>query len=132
MRLGMCSRSDGNLEPMITPQWYVNCDNMANCACNVVRNGELKILPEETKQETCWFYWLDNVCDWCVSRQLWWGHQTPAWFVTKKGENKSKNYMENYNRWVVARTGEVSKSGIERAFWVYRLKLVHHMECRVR
>jgi valyl-tRNA synthetase len=135
MRLGICSRSGDILEPMITPQWYVNCDHMAKRACDVVRNGQLKILPEEN--EKTWFYWLDNIRDWCVSRQLWWGHQIPAWFITKKGENKSKNDMENNDRWVVARTEAVSKSGFERAnsyraFWVYRLTLVHHVKCRVR
>jgi len=129
MRLGICSRSGDILEPMITPQWYVNCDNMAKRACDVVRNGQLKILPEEN--EKTWFYWLDNIRDWCVSRQLWWGHQIPAWFVTKKGENLSKNDMENNGRWVVSRTEEVSRSGFERAnsdraCWVYRLTLVHH------
>ena len=107
MRLGLCSRSGDILEPMITPQWYVNCDNMAKRAADAVRNGELKIIPEE--HEKTWFQWLDNIRDWCVSRQLWWGHQIPAWFATKKGETDvSKNDMDHNDRWVVARTEEVS------------------------
>jgi len=62
----------------------------------------LTILPAE--HEKTWYYWLDNIKDWCVSRQLWWGHQIPAWFATKKGEeNIDKNAMENNERWVVAR-----------------------------
>lgn len=105
MRLGLCSRSGDILEPMITPQWYVNCDNMAKRAADAVRNGELKIIPAE--HEKTWFQWLDNIRDWCVSRQLWWGHQIPAWFATKKGETGvSKNDMANNDRWVVARSEE--------------------------
>jgi valyl-tRNA synthetase len=104
MRLGLCSRSGDILEPMITPQWYVNCDGMAKRATDAVRNKELTILPEE--QEKTWFHWLDNIKDWCVSRQLWWGHQIPAWFATKKGESLEKNDMANNDRWVVARSAE--------------------------
>ena len=105
MRLGICSRSGDILEPMITPQWYVNCDSMAKRATDSVRNGELKILPAE--QEKTWFQWLDNIRDWCVSRQLWWGHQIPAWFATKRGEDVDKNDMTHNDRWIVARTEEV-------------------------
>eukprot|EP00978_Attheya_sp_CCMP212_P004890 scaffold10708_cov50-Attheya_sp.AAC.9 len=103
MRLGLCSRSGDILEPMITPQWYMNCDNMAKRAADSVRNGELKIVPEE--HEKTWFQWLDNSRDWCVSRQLWWGHQIPAWFVTKKSEEgMSKLDMAHNDRWIVARS----------------------------
>lgn len=68
MRLGLCSRSGDVLEPMITPQWYVNCNEMAKRATDAVRNKELKIVPAE--QEKIWFNWLDNIRDWCVSRQV--------------------------------------------------------------
>lgn len=102
MRLGLCSRSGDILEPMITPQWYVNCTDMAKRATDAVRNGELKIVPAD--HEKTWFHWLDNIRDWCISRQLWWGHQIPAWFATKKGETGiSKNDMSYNERWVVAR-----------------------------
>ena len=111
MRIGLCSRSGDILEPMITPQWYVNCDGMAKRATDAVRNGELKIVPAE--QEKTWFNWLDNIRDWCVSRQLWWGHQIPAWFVTKKGETIDKNDMSHNDRWVVARSEEVRLTWIE-------------------
>ena len=106
MSLGICSRSGDILEPMITPQWYVNCDSMAARAVDAVKKGDLKIMPEG--EERTWYYWLENIRDWCVSRQLWWGHQIPAWFCTKKGEtNVDKNDMANNSRWVVARTEEV-------------------------
>jgi valyl-tRNA synthetase len=108
MRLGICSRSGDILEPMITPQWYVNCNGMAKRATEAVRNGELKIVPDD--HEKTWFYWLDNIRDWCISRQLWWGHQIPAWFATKVGEiNISKNDMDHNDRWIVARSEEVCR-----------------------
>jgi len=105
MRLGLCSRSGDILEPMITPQWYVNCTNMAERACGKVRDGSLKIVPAE--HEKTWFHWLDNIRDWCVSRQLWWGHRIPAWFATKVGEvGVERNDMGNNERWIVARNEE--------------------------
>ena len=109
MRLGLCSRSGDILEPMITPQWYVNCTGMAKRSTDAVRNGELKIIPEE--HERTWFQWLDNIRDWCISRQLWWGHQIPAWFATTKteGSSVSKNDMANNDRWIVARSEEEAK-----------------------
>jgi valyl-tRNA synthetase len=103
MRLGICSRSGDILEPMITPQWYINCDGMAKRSTDAVRNGDLKILPVE--EEKTWFQWLDNIRDWCISRQLWWGHQIPAWFAYTKDEagKIAKNDMEHNDRWIVAR-----------------------------
>jgi valyl-tRNA synthetase len=79
---------------------------MAKRSTDAVRNGELKIVPAE--HEKTWFQWLDNIRDWCVSRQLWWGHQIPAWFATKKGETGVlKMDMKNNDRWIVARSEEV-------------------------
>lgn len=105
MNLGICSRSGDILEPMITPQWYVNCDGMAKRALDAVEKGDLKIVPAEHKKT--WDQWLGNIRDWCVSRQLWWGHQIPAWFAVKKGEVLDKNDIANNDRWIVARTEEV-------------------------
>ena len=117
MSLGLCSRSGDILEPMITPQWYVNCDNMAKRATDAVRNKDLKILPVE--HEKTWFNWLDNIRDWCISRQLWWGHRIPAWFATMKGEvNVSKGDMVNNERWIVARNVEDA-----------RKKAAAHLQC---
>jgi len=110
MTLGLCSRSGDVLEPMITPQWYVKCDGMAKRATDAVRDGSLKIVPKE--HERTWFNWLDNIKDWCVSRQLWWGHQIPAWFAEKKDEDLDKTNMKNNDRWVVARN---EKDAMEKA-----------------
>ena len=103
MRLGLCSRSGDVIEPMLTPQWYVNCNSMAKRATDEVRKGNLKIVPET--EESTWYKWLDNIRDWCVSRQLWWGHRIPAYFARIRGESRvDKNDEEQHHRWFVART----------------------------
>lgn len=103
MRLGKCSRSGDIIEPMLSPQWYVNCTTMAARAVDAVRTGELKILPE--MHEATWYRWLENIRDWCVSRQLWWGHRIPAYFVRISGEERVDKNDDMYNnRWIVART----------------------------
>ena len=106
MRLGICSRSGDIIEPMLTPQWYVNCSSMAQKAVNVVRNGDLKILPEF--HEATWYRWLDNIRDWCISRQLWWGHRIPAYFIRLKSDlinntKYDKNDPIHNNLWFVGR-----------------------------
>ncbi|KAK2080454.1 hypothetical protein QBZ16_000307 [Prototheca wickerhamii] len=69
MRLGICSRSGDVIEPVLKPQWWVDCAGMAASACAAVRDGELRIIPAE--HEATWFRWLENIRDWCISRQLW-------------------------------------------------------------
>mmetsp|Transcript_16979 Transcript_16979/g.13978 ORF Transcript_16979/g.13978 Transcript_16979/m.13978 type:complete len:300 (-) Transcript_16979:1908-2807(-) len=76
MRLGICSRSGDVIEPILIPQWWIDNTNMAKRSADAVRNKELKITPEF--HEKTWFQFLDNPRDWCISRQLWWGHRIPA------------------------------------------------------
>lgn len=64
---------------------------MAKMAQEAERSGDLKILPEEHVKT--WHNWLDNIRDWCVSRQLWWGHRIPAYFATKKGNRDNATYV---------------------------------------
>ena len=84
MALPVCSRSGDIIEPIIKPQWYVRTDDLSRRACDVVRNGELKILPNQF--EKTWFHWMENPQDWCISRQLWWGHRVPAYFLRIEGQ----------------------------------------------
>mmetsp|Transcript_6955 Transcript_6955/g.10360 ORF Transcript_6955/g.10360 Transcript_6955/m.10360 type:complete len:1106 (-) Transcript_6955:479-3796(-) len=104
MRLALCSRSGDIIEPLVQPQWFVDCNDMARRACDAVRSGELSILPKI--HEKTWFHWLENVRPWCVSRQLWWGHQVPAWFAYAKDEDMTKIDKDSpafKHRWIVAR-----------------------------
>jgi valyl-tRNA synthetase len=100
MRLGVCSRTNDVIEPMMQPQWWVDMKDMAADACAVVRSGELEIVPK-TPNEGTWFQFLENSQDWCISRQLWWGHQVPAWLVCVDGVPLAGVATAN---WVAARS----------------------------
>jgi len=81
MTVNVCSRSKDVLEPMLLPQWYVKMDTMSARASEAVRSGALKIVPADHAHE--WHRWLVVNCrDWCISRQLWWGHRVPAYCAT--------------------------------------------------
>jgi valyl-tRNA synthetase len=71
-------RSGVVIEPWLTDQWYVDAATLAKPAIDAVRNGDIKVVPKTW--EKTWFNWLENIQPWCVSRQLWWGHQIPAWY----------------------------------------------------
>jgi valyl-tRNA synthetase len=71
-------RSGAVIEPWLTDQWYVDAKTLAGPAIDAVRNGDIRVVPETWKKT--WFNWLENIQPWCVSRQLWWGHQIPAWY----------------------------------------------------
>ncbi len=71
-------RSKVVIEPMLTDQWFVDTDKIVGPAIDAVRNGDTQILPEQDKK--VYFHWLENIEPWCISRQLWWGHQIPVWF----------------------------------------------------
>ncbi|WP_412553537.1 valine--tRNA ligase [Shimia sp. MIT1388] len=71
-------RSKVVIEPMLTDQWFVDAEKVVGPALDAVRNGDVKILPESG--EKTYYHWLDNIEPWCISRQLWWGHQIPVWY----------------------------------------------------
>ncbi|HIP23604.1 MAG TPA: valine--tRNA ligase, partial [Rhodobacteraceae bacterium] len=71
-------RSKVVIEPMLTQQWYVDTAKIVKPALDAVRNGDIKIIPESG--EKTYYHWLENIEPWCISRQLWWGHQIPVWY----------------------------------------------------
>jgi valyl-tRNA synthetase len=75
-------RSGVVIEPWLTDQWYVDAETLAKPAIEAVRSGDIRVVPETWKKT--WFNWLENIQPWCVSRQLWWGHQIPAWYGPTK------------------------------------------------
>ena len=102
MRLGVCSRSKDIVEPIIRPQWFCKCEQMGKRAVEAVRSGELQLLPPNMHEGT-WYNWMENIQDWCVSRQLWWGHQIPAYLVIVDGV-KPAGYQTS--DWIVADSHE--------------------------
>lgn len=85
MVVPVCSRSKDIVEPLLKAQWYVDCTNMAKEALEVVRDEKIRIIPDLYRKT--WENWMNGIRDWCISRQLWWGHQIPAYRVTFDGCN---------------------------------------------
>jgi len=79
--LGRCYRCQTVVEPRLTPQWFVSIKPLAEPAIQAVREGRVRIVPEGWANS--YFAWMENIKDWCISRQIWWGHQIPAWYCAK-------------------------------------------------
>ena len=94
--VGHCSRCEITIEPRLSKQWFVKVGPLAKAAGDAVRDGRVKIEPDELAPR--YFDWIDNMHDWCISRQLWWGHRIPVWY----GPN---------NEVVVVGPGEVAPAG---------------------
>ena len=82
--VGTHDRCKTTVEPMIKQQWFVKMDELIKPAADAVKNGDIKLMPE--RMEKTYFNWTDNIRDWCISRQLWWGHRIPAWYCDECGE----------------------------------------------
>lgn len=82
--VGHCSRCNTTVQPMVTKQWYVKMKELAEPAMQVVREGKVKFVPERFTKT--YINWLEGIHDWCISRQLWWGHRIPAWYCEHCGE----------------------------------------------
>ena len=75
--MGHCYRCDATVEPIVSKQWFVAMKSLAEPAIEAVRTGDIKLVP--TRSEAVYYNWMENIRDWCISRQLWWGHRIPAW-----------------------------------------------------
>lgn len=112
MSLPICSRSGDVIEPLLKKQWFVCCDEMAKKAIQAVEDGQLEIIPHYYTKT--WKNWLSNISDWCISRQLWWGHQIPAYQVELP---KSTDKQEE--QWVWGRSEDEAR---QRAAVKYGVK----------
>ena len=82
--VGHCSRCGTTVEPLVSRQWFVKMESLAAPAIDAVKNGDTKFVPERFSK--IYINWLENIRDWCISRQLWWGHRIPAWYCDDCGK----------------------------------------------
>ena len=82
--VGTCQRCHTVVEPRVSTQWFVKMEPLAGPAIDVVKDGTIRFIPE--RMEKTYYNWMENIKDWCISRQLWWGHRIPAWYCEDCGE----------------------------------------------
>ena len=92
-----CERCKNTIEPKVSEQWFVSMKDLAKRAADSVRNGNTRFVPQRYEKQ--YFHWLDNIQDWCISRQLWWGHRIPAYYCEECGEiNVAKEAPEKCSK----------------------------------
>lgn len=102
MKVPRGDRSGVVIEPYLTEQWYVKMESLAKPAVDAVRDGKIKIIPEHWSKT--YYQWLENIQDWCISRQLWWGHRIPAWYDEKNNIYVGRNEKEVREKYKLAET----------------------------
>jgi valyl-tRNA synthetase len=85
-RVPRSQRGGEIIEPMVSKQWFVKTEHMGSKALDAVKDGDIQIVPP--RFEKVWYSWLTNIRDWCISRQLWWGHRIPVWYIGIDGNDK--------------------------------------------
>lgn len=133
-RVPRSQRGGEVIEPMMSAQWFVRTEGMAARAVQAVRGGDIRIVPD--RFEKTWYNWLENIHDWCISRQLWWGHRIPVYYVTLPqnsaaaaaapasapvvtagaGPNSVGNDSDGSALYVVARSLQEAQSEAERRY----------------
>ncbi|CAG8744332.1 12511_t:CDS:10, partial [Gigaspora margarita] len=111
MTIPLCAKSGDVIEPILKPQWWVSCTDMANEAMKAVTDGKLRIYPKTSEKD--WFRWLGSIQDWCISRQLWWGHRVPAYFI--KIANKTQDSSDG-TYWVSGRNMDEANEKAKKRF----------------
>ena len=116
-------RSGAILEPLITNQWFLKMDPLAQPAIEAVKNGEIKFIPENWSKT--YFEWLENIQDWCISRQLWWGHRIPAWYDNEgnvyvgESENEIRKQHNIENSIALIQDDDVLDTWFSSALWPF-------------
>jgi valyl-tRNA synthetase len=119
-RLGFSQRTNAVVEPRISTQWFVKMKELAEPALKAVIDGEIKIHPGDKFLAT-YKYWLENVKDWCISRQLWWGQQIPAWYDEKGNMVVAETKEEAFRQWSMV-NGQWEKNIHHSPFTIHQLK----------
>ena len=123
MTIPIGDRSGAIIEPMLTEQWFVKMEKLAEPALAAVKNEEIKFHPKNW--ENTYNSWLENIQDWCVSRQLWWGHRIPAWYdesnnvYVGKNENEVRSYYQLANTVTLRQDEDVLDTWFSSALWPF-------------
>ena len=119
--VGTCYRCGTVVEPLISPQWFVKMKPLAKAAIEVVKDGRIKFVPERFTK--IYLNWMENVHDWCISRQLWWGHQIPAWYCDDCGHitvsREDACECENCHSKRIHRDEDVLDTWFSSALWPF-------------
>ena len=119
--VGCCYRCGNVVEPLISPQWFVKMEPLAKKAIEVVEDGRIKFVPERFSKT--YLNWMNNVHDWCISRQLWWGHQIPAWYCEDCGHitvsREDACECENCHSKNIKREEDVLDTWFSSALWPF-------------
>lgn len=124
MKIPLCEKSKDVIEPMIKPQWWVRMKEMAESAIEAAEQGKITVAPESARKS--YYRWLSNISDWCISRQLWWGHRIPAYQVIFEGEQPSES---SDARWIVAKTSEDAHSKAKAQYGDKKFRLEQDPDC---
>ena len=121
--VGTCYRCHNDVEPLISAQWFVKMQPMVDEAIRVVREGETRFVPERFSKN--YINWMENLHDWCISRQLWWGHQIPAWYCADCGHvtvsREDASCCEKCGSMKIERDPDVLDTWFSSALWPFEI-----------
>ncbi|KAI1169287.1 tRNA synthetases class I-domain-containing protein [Nemania serpens] len=125
MTIPLCEKTRDVIEPLMKKQWWIKMEGMAAEALKVVEEGKIKIAPESA--EKSYNRWLSNINDWCISRQLWWGHRIPAYRVVLEDQETSEE--DDETRWIVGRTPEQAQEKAASTYPGKKFRLEQDPDC---
>ena len=119
--VGTCYRCGNDVEPIVSAQWFVKMDTLAKEAIRAVKDGETKFVPERFTKN--YMNWMENLHDWCISRQLWWGHQIPVWYCADCGKmtctREDPDHCQHCGSANIERDPDVLDTWFSSALWPF-------------